>query len=140
MEGKWSLTCTGRGKDCGPEKSHSLSQIRVPLVTKIYREPEKGRTSFYCSYWPGPGSISPTPRFCVSGCELFSGSSVRELHKSFSISYVYDYVTKLSRKQAEVVQNHENSNVRNIGQGEARHSKYKRLKLGGGQAYDRSSD
>jgi hypothetical protein len=30
--------------------------------------------------------------------------------------------------------------VRNIGQGEARHRKYKRLKLGDGQAYDRSSD
>jgi hypothetical protein len=29
---------------------------------------------------------------------------------------------------------------RGIGQGEARHRKYKRLKLGGGQAYDRSSD
>jgi hypothetical protein len=27
-----------------------------------------------------------------------------------------------------------------IGQGEARHRKYKRLKLGGGQGYDRSSD
>jgi hypothetical protein len=34
----------------------------------------------------------------------------------------------------------ENENVRNIGQGEARHRKYKRLKLGGGQAYDRSSE
>jgi hypothetical protein len=34
----------------------------------------------------------------------------------------------------------ENANVRNIGQGEPRHRKYRRLKLGGGQAYDRSSD
>jgi hypothetical protein len=32
-----------------------------------------------------------------------------------------------------------NPNVRAIGQGEARHRKYKRLKLGGGQAYGRSS-
>jgi hypothetical protein len=47
---------------------------------------------------------------------------------------------KLSRQQAEVIQSHENANVRNIGQGEARHRKDKRLKLGGGQAYDRSSD
>jgi hypothetical protein len=47
---------------------------------------------------------------------------------------------KLCRQQAEVIQNHENENVRNIGQGEARHRKYKRLKLGGGHAYDRSSD
>jgi hypothetical protein len=60
---------------------------------------------------------------------------VRELHKAFSIPYIYNYITKLSRQQAEVVQNHENVNVRNIRQGEARHRKYKRLKLGGGQAY-----
>jgi hypothetical protein len=29
--------------------------------------------------------------------------------------------------------------VRYIGQGEARHRKYKKLKLGGGDVYDRSS-
>jgi hypothetical protein len=28
---------------------------------------------------------------------------VRELHKVFSIPYVYDYMTKLSRQQAEVI-------------------------------------
>jgi hypothetical protein len=65
---------------------------------------------------------------------------VRELHKAFSIPYIYDYITNLSRQQAEVIQNHENVNVRNIGQGEARHRKYKKIKLGGGQAYDRSND
>jgi methionine synthase II (cobalamin-independent) len=65
---------------------------------------------------------------------------VREMHTAFSIPYIYDYITKLSRQQAEVIQNHENVNVRNTGQGEARHRKYKRLKLGGDQAYDRSSD
>jgi hypothetical protein len=32
-----------------------------------------------------------------------------------------------------------NEHVRSIGQGEARHRKYKSLKLGGGQAYDRAS-
>jgi hypothetical protein len=53
---------------------------------------------------------------------------------------IADYITKLCRQQAEVVLNHDNENVRNIGQGEALHRKYKRLKLGGGQAYDRSSD
>jgi hypothetical protein len=46
----------------------------------------------------------------------------------------------LWRKQAEVTQNQENEHVRRIGQGEAGHRKYKKLKLGGGQAYDRSSD
>jgi hypothetical protein len=48
-------------------------------------------------------------------------------------------MTKLSRQQAEVIQNHNNENVRNTGQGKANHRKYKRLKLGGGQAYYRSS-
>jgi len=32
----------------------------------------------------------------------------------------------------------ENANIRNIGKGEVRHKKYKTLKLGGGQAEDRS--
>jgi hypothetical protein len=68
------------------------------------------------------------------------GTPVRELHLAFQIQFVYDYITKLCRQQAEVIQNDDNKNVRAIGQGEARHRKYKRLKLGGGQAYDRSSD
>jgi hypothetical protein len=54
--------------------------------------------------------------------------------------YIYIYITKLCRQKAEVILNYENGNVPNIGQGEARHRKYQRLKLGGGQAYDRSSD
>jgi hypothetical protein len=60
--------------------------------------------------------------------------------KAFNIPNVYDFITKLCRQQAEVMQNHENEHVRSIRQGEARHRKYKLLKLGGGQAYDRSSD
>jgi hypothetical protein len=39
----------------------------------------------------------------------------------------------------EVIQNHESENVRYIGQGEARHREYKRLKRGGGHVYDCSS-
>jgi hypothetical protein len=46
----------------------------------------------------------------------------------------------LCRQQAGVIQNHDNENVRNIAKGEAWHRKYKRLELGGGEAYDRSSD
>jgi hypothetical protein len=64
----------------------------------------------------------------------------RDLHMAFTLPYVYDYITKLCRQQAEVIQNHENADVRNIGQGEARDRKYKKLKLGDGQAYKRSSD
>jgi hypothetical protein len=65
---------------------------------------------------------------------------VCDLHTAFNLLYVYDYITKLCRQQAEVIQNHENEHVHGIGQGEARHRKYKRRKLGGGQVYDRSSE
>jgi hypothetical protein len=62
------------------------------------------------------------------------------MHTAFSLPNVYDHITKLCRKQTEVIQNDENEHVRSIGQGEARHRKYKRLELGGGRAYDLSSD
>jgi hypothetical protein len=71
-------------------------------------------------------SVNNATRFCT--------------HTAFNLPYVYDCITKLCRRQAEVIQNRENERVRGIGQGEARHRKYKRLKLGGGQAYDRSGD
>jgi hypothetical protein len=53
---------------------------------------------------------------------------------AFKLPYIYDYVAKLCRQQAEVVVNHENATVRNIGHGEPQHRKYQKLKLGGGQA------
>jgi hypothetical protein len=65
---------------------------------------------------------------------------VNDLYTAFNLLYVYDYKTKLCRRQAEVIQNHENEHVHSIGQSEARHTKCKRFKLGGGQAYTCSSD
>jgi hypothetical protein len=61
-------------------------------------------------------------------------TSVRDMHVAFQIPYVYDYITKLCRRQAEIIHNHEIENVRNIWQGEPR------LKLGDSQlrVYDRS--
>jgi hypothetical protein len=46
---------------------------------------------------------------------------------------------KLCSQEAEIIQNREKVNVRVIGQGDARHRKYKSLEFGGSQAYDRSS-
>ena len=63
----------------------------------------------------------------------------RDLHMVFEIPYIYDFITKLCRRQAEVIQNHDNENVPNTGQDGAQHRNYKRLRLGRGQAYDRSS-
>jgi hypothetical protein len=65
---------------------------------------------------------------------------VREWHMALKLPYEYDYITKLRRQQTEVILNHENENVRNIGQGDARDRRYKGHKLGGGQTYDRSTD
>jgi hypothetical protein len=65
---------------------------------------------------------------------------VREMHVAFKIPYVYDYITKLYKTQAEVIQNYRNPIVSGTGQGEATYRKYKRLKPGGGQVYDRSAD
>jgi hypothetical protein len=59
---------------------------------------------------------------------------------AFKLPYICDYITKLCRQEAEIIQNHENADFRNIRQGETRHMKYKKLQLGGGQAYDVSSD
>jgi hypothetical protein len=42
-------------------------------------------------------------------------TSIRDMHVAFQVPYVYDYITKLSRRQAEIIHNHENENVRNIG-------------------------
>jgi aminoglycoside N3'-acetyltransferase len=66
-------------------------------------------------------------------------TSVHDMHVAFQMPYVYDYITKSCRQQAEVIKNNENKNVRYIGQDEARHRKCKRLKLGGGYVYDCSS-
>jgi hypothetical protein len=65
---------------------------------------------------------------------------IRDMRICLQIPYVYDYINKLCIQQAQVIQDHENKHVRNTGQGEAPHTKYKRLKQGSGQAYDCSRD
>jgi hypothetical protein len=65
--------------------------------------------------------------------------SIRDMHKAFHMPHVYDCITKSCRQQVEVIQNDENAIARYIGQGEARHRKYKRLKFGCGHVYDCSS-
>jgi hypothetical protein len=67
-----------------------------------------------------------------------SHTLVHNLHMAFKIPY--DHITKLCSTQTEVTINNLNPNVHGTGQGEARHRKYKRLKLGGSQAYDSSAD
>jgi hypothetical protein len=56
-------------------------------------------------------------------------TSVRDMYKAFHMLYVYDYITKSCRQQAEIFQNHESENVLYTGHGEARHRKYKGFNL-----------
>jgi hypothetical protein len=55
---------------------------------------------------------------------------VYDLRVAFKIRYVYDFITKLCRQQAEVTQNH----VFAIQDKAKPDTEYIRLKLGGGQA------
>jgi hypothetical protein len=41
------------------------------------------------------------------------------MNVALHIPHAYDYITKLCRQQAEVIQNHKNENARNTRQGEA---------------------
>jgi hypothetical protein len=45
---------------------------------------------------------------------------VRDLHTAFNLPYVYVYITKLFRQQAEVIQNNETEHICSTGQGETR--------------------
>jgi hypothetical protein len=72
--------------------------------------------------------------------DIFQGARRSAICTRLSTFRIYTIITKLCRQQAEVIQNHENEHVHSIGQGEARHRKYKGLKLDGSEAYDRSRD
>jgi hypothetical protein len=63
----------------------------------------------------------------------------RENCIKLSLFCTFTIITELRRQQAEVIQNNGNANVCNIRQGEVQHRKHKKLKVGGDQAYGRSS-
>jgi hypothetical protein len=106
------------------------------------------RTSYWLSFNESNGAVSGDLWACIVTAgrgrwqnrdlrtigNFTRRTPTRALHLTFQIPYLYDYKTKISRKQAEIIQNHNNVNVRNVCKSEAQHRKYKRLKLGGGQA------
>jgi hypothetical protein len=50
---------------------------------------------------------------------LSRGTQTLTLHGGFQTPYVYDYITKIYKKQAEVIQTHGNMNIRNTAKNEA---------------------
>jgi hypothetical protein len=91
--------------------------------------------AYACPTW----DCSPSRKVLRANGKFDRRTPIHDLHLAFKILYVYNYITKLCRRQAEVILNHETPNVRAIARGEARHRKHKRLKLGGSQVCDRSS-
>jgi len=85
-----------------------ISEIPCPL------EPYTSQASLGCHFLQ-PCLLSElykifkiTPR-CTLICDL---------HVVFKMLYMCDFITKLCRQHAEVVQNRVNENIHNIGQGE----------------------
>jgi hypothetical protein len=83
---------------------------------------------------------APQKKLLLTTGKFSMWTLARDLHVAIHLLCVYDYVTKLCKQQVEMTRDHENEYIRGTGQGESRHRKYNWLKLGGGQAYDRSSD
>jgi hypothetical protein len=124
-------------------KSEPLStNIKLNLHTALIRSV----MTYACAYWElaADAYLLKLQRLQIKVLRITANFSsctpVRDLHMAINLPRVYDYVTKWCRQQAEILQNYENGHVRSIGQGEIRQRKYKRFKLGGGQAYDCSSD
>jgi hypothetical protein len=51
--------------------------------------------------------------------ERGQATAIRDIHFALQVPYVYDYVTKLCRQQAQVIENHKNVHIAYTGQGEA---------------------
>jgi hypothetical protein len=51
------------------------------------------------------------------------------MHVAFHVSCIYNYITKLCRRQGEAIHNHENENLRIIGQAKAHTEKINGLNI-----------
>jgi len=63
----------------------------------------------------------------LSWLSLHKAQMTRNLHVTYKIPYVYRFITKLCRQQAEFTWIYGNEDVRKNGWGEAQHTNYKRL-------------
>jgi hypothetical protein len=123
-----------------------IGRLNINIKLALYKALIRSITAYSCPTWEYAADAHLLNLHCLQNRvlspigNLDRGTPVRELHVAFIIPYVYDYITKLCRAQAEITLTHVNPNVRGTGQGESRHRKDKRLKPGGGQAYDRSAD
>jgi hypothetical protein len=124
-----------------------LKSEKLGIKTKLalYKTLIRSKMTYACPPWESAADthLLKLQRLQNKVLRVIGGlprrTPIRYMHAEFQLPYVYDFVTKLCRKQAEVIKNHNNENVRRIGRGETQHRKHKRLRLGGGQSYNRSN-
>jgi hypothetical protein len=125
-----------------------LKSERLSTNTKLvlYKALIRSLMTYVCPTWEYAADAHLLKLQCLQNRVLHgignfdSHTPVCEMHVAFKIPYLYDYITKLCRTQPEVILNHRNAIICGIGQLEVMLGKYKRVKLGCGQAYDRSAD
>jgi hypothetical protein len=120
---------------------HKSEKLSIKTKMTLYKALIRSKLTYACPTWESVADIHllklqrlQNEVLRVSG-GLPRRTQSRYMHRTLRIPYVYDFITKSCRKQAEFIRNHDNENVRSIGNGEAQHQKHERLKLGGGQAY-----
>jgi hypothetical protein len=110
-------------------------RLNANITLMVYRALIRSIMTYACPTWEFAADIYLMKlqrlenRVLRAISNLYRCTPVRDFHLVFKIPYGYDYIAKLCRRQAEVIRNHENPNVRAIGQGEARHRNIRCLNL-----------
>jgi hypothetical protein len=106
--------------------------LSTNIKLTLYKALIRSVTPYACPTWEYAADSHLLKLQCLQNRVLWATgnldrcTSVHESHMAFKIPYMYGYIAKLCRTQEEVILNNVNPNVHGIGQGEARHRKYKR--------------
>jgi hypothetical protein len=109
-------------------RSETLS---IKTKMNLYKAPIRSKMTYACPAWESAAvtHLMKLQRLQNKVLRVIGGllrrTPTRYIHAEFQIPYVYDFIIKICRKQAEVIQNHDNENFRRIGSGEAQHRKHK---------------
>jgi hypothetical protein len=96
-------------------KSESLS---ASIKLTFHKAMIRSVMTYACPAWESAADTYLLKLQCMQNKVLRTignfprSTTVRNLHRAFNLPYVYDYVTKLCRRKAQVIQNHNNEHVR----------------------------
>jgi hypothetical protein len=97
-------------------KNGASTGINTGLVCPPY--PHRSKMTYACPTWESAADthLLKLQRLQNKVLRIIGGlprlTPIRYMHAEFQIPYVYVFITKVCRKQAEVIQNHDNENVR----------------------------